>query len=409
MLKKTNKKKTDEEKAAQLKKQQLAAAATAKKKNELLQRYLKRLEKMAYSFETELSMMKREYEAEKAYMVNRHRQRIDELKNTYVAFDRYFLQKEQIARNEYGSIRDEMKNRAIEDKHALRIKLEKKVESIWAEFNSVKANYIKATEERRAYYEVLRKRNDQALKDIEFQTSHLQAVTNKIVVVKTRVNKMQEEFKEKNRLLGEERDRLSNHLLGLKKKINGLRDRQRRKLTETVNVSNQVQKVLTEMVKEANTIIELGELCRQLECEEEKVLPFYTSSLTPEDERLLAEDKDTEENEELKSMLKVYEPLDLFWHRFNKVQLDKLALLKERQILEVENRHLKALVTKYLESLSVNDKVMSEPNTLLIINSKHNLIIDPAIKDGKRRPVGPIKVDGTLMAKDGVVSRLKIK
>lgn len=77
---------------------------------------------MGYSFDMELSMMKREYEAgifrkkqefwiEKAYMVNRHRQRIDELKDTYVAFDRYFLQKEQIARNEYGSIRDEMKNK----------------------------------------------------------------------------------------------------------------------------------------------------------------------------------------------------------------------------------------------------------------------------------------------------------
>lgn len=73
-------------------------------------------------------------------------------------------------------------------------------------------------------------------------------------------------------------------------------------------------------------------------------------------------------------MLKVYEPLELFWHRFNKVQLDKLALLKERQILEVENRYLKSLVNQYVEGLSVNDKVMSEPNSLLIINGKHNLM-----------------------------------
>ena len=44
-------------------------------------------------------------------MVKRHRQQIDELKDTYVAFDKYFLQKEQLARSEYGSIRDEMKNK----------------------------------------------------------------------------------------------------------------------------------------------------------------------------------------------------------------------------------------------------------------------------------------------------------
>lgn len=45
-------------------------------------------------------------------MVTRHRQQIDELKDTYVAFDKYFLQKEQTARCEYGSVRDEMKNKA---------------------------------------------------------------------------------------------------------------------------------------------------------------------------------------------------------------------------------------------------------------------------------------------------------
>lgn len=48
---------------------------------------------------------------EKAYMGKRHRQQINDLKDTYVAFDRYFLQKEQMAKSEYGSIQDEMKNK----------------------------------------------------------------------------------------------------------------------------------------------------------------------------------------------------------------------------------------------------------------------------------------------------------
>ena len=44
-------------------------------------------------------------------MGKRHRQQINDLKDTYVAFDRYFLQKEQMAKSEYGSIQDEMKNK----------------------------------------------------------------------------------------------------------------------------------------------------------------------------------------------------------------------------------------------------------------------------------------------------------
>lgn len=306
-------------------------------------------------------------------MVTRHRQQIDELKDTYVAFDKYFSQKEQTARSEYGSIRDEMKNKAIENKHALRMTLETKMNALWTEFTTLKTNYLKATEERRAYYEVLKKRNDQSLKDIENQMSHLKTVNFKIVVVKNHLGKIQEEFREKNRLLGDERERLSTHFLNLKRQINELRDRQLLKLTNMVNVSNSVHNAISEMVKQANTIIGLGEKCRYLESEEEKVLPFYVSCLTQEDEKQLADARDDEEDAEIKALLKLYEPLDIFWRRFSKVQLEKLALLKERQILEVENRHLKSLIAQYLENLSVNEKIMSKPNSLLIINGKHNL------------------------------------
>lgn len=73
-------------------------------------------------------------------------------------------------------------------------------------------------------------------------------------------------------------------------------------------------------------------------------------------------------------MQKAYEPLDMFWRRFSKVQLDKLALLKERQLLEKENLYLKSTVAQYLENLSVNEKVMSQPNSLFIVNGKHGLV-----------------------------------
>ncbi len=72
-------------------------------------------------------------------------------------------------------------------------------------------------------------------------------------------------------------------------------------------------------------------------------------------------------------MLKRFKPLDIFYRRFNKVQLDRLALLKERQLLEDENKKLKSLVSQYLDGLSVNERIMSKPNSLLIINGDHNL------------------------------------
>nr|CUU98761.1 hypothetical transcript [Hymenolepis microstoma] len=174
-----------------------------------------------------------------------------------------------------------------------------------------------------------------------------------------------------------------------------------------VKISDDIQKSLADMVKEVNIIIGLGEMCRQLEHEEEKVLPFVLSCSPFEDEKLLIDDKEALENKELESMVKAYEPLDMFWRRFSKVQLDKLALLKERQILEKENRRLKSIVIRYLENLSVNEKVMSQPNSLLIISDKPNLIVDPAMRNRCKRPVATVRFDGTLIDKEGTVSHLK--
>ncbi|VDN97956.1 unnamed protein product [Rodentolepis nana] len=384
-----------------------------------------RLEKMKHLFGAELSIMKREYEAEKTYMVTRHAQKIDELKDVYVAFDRYFLQKEQTARSEYANIRDGMKNKLIEDKHSLRIKLEKKVESILAEFNNLRTNYLKATEERRVYYDDLQKRNDQAMKDIAIQVSLIHTLSDAIAAERARINSLNDEFGEKNRSLREEKENLSCQLIGMKKMVNRLKDHQRHKLIKMVKISDDVQKSLAKLVKEVNIIIGLGEMCRQLEDEEETILPFVHPCSLYEEEKLLLDDKKLESVSILiknkcliillhlhvllipYQKLKPYEQLDIFWRRFSKVQLDKLALLKERQILEEENRRLKAIVARYLENLSVNEKVMSHPNSLLIICDKLDIIVDPAMRKRCERPVATVKFNGALMDKDDTVLRQK--
>ena len=46
-----------------------------------------------------------------------------------------------------------------------------------------------------------------------------------------------------------------------------------------------------------------------------------------------------------------YSALENFWRRYNKVLLDKLALDREKQILEEENSKLKALLKQYLDGM----------------------------------------------------------
>lgn len=69
-----------------------------------------------------------------------------------------------------------------------------------------------------------------------------------------------------------------------------------------------------------------------------------------------------------------WDALDLFWKRVNKVQLDTLAIQREKARVESENRELQAILQQYLNGVSVNDAVMSGANPLLVVNGRLRLL-----------------------------------
>lgn len=169
--------------------------------------------------------------------------------------------------------------------------------------------------------------------------------------------------------------------------------------------------------------MKFGEICRKFETEEEKVLPFYASSLTQEEQNDvnaavleapnealvtvsntsyswfcdLTHNNNTcifisqkiflseyfsimtrqHNSKKLKKLvwqvMHEYSTLENFWKRFNKVSLDKLALEKEKQGMMVENQQLRTLLKQYLDGISVNDEILSQVNPLFIVNNKTNV------------------------------------
>lgn len=116
-------------------------------------------------------------------------------------------------------------------------------------------------------------------------------------------------------------------------------------------------------------VLKLAEMCRKLETEEEKVLPFYASSLWPEEDQKVASAAAEPPSEPLATVyhslstslpndlplfqvMQEYSSLQNFWQRYNKVLLDKLSLDREKQILEDENSKLKLLLKQYLDGKS---------------------------------------------------------
>ncbi|NWS73976.1 DRC2 protein, partial [Crotophaga sulcirostris] len=111
-------------------------------------------------------------------------------------------------------------------------------------------------------------------------------------------------------------------------------------------------------------ILQLAEVCRRLESEEEKVLPFYPSSLAEgerQDARQVLEEMPTEP---LALAVKDYVGLERFWQRFNKVRLEEQALERQQVTLSQRNRWLRELLRQYLAGFSISQEVLSEPKPL---------------------------------------------
>jgi hypothetical protein len=111
--------------------------------------------------------------------------------------------------------------------------------------------------------------------------------------------------------------------------------------------------------------LKTAELCRRLETEKEKVVPFYESTI---DENEIPEDLRTIFNEITNEEFKKFSYLKNYFKRYNKIMLDKLAIQKQKELYLKENQTLKSLLKQHIDGISVNDDVIRNENPLIVTN-----------------------------------------
>ncbi|CAL8098390.1 unnamed protein product [Calicophoron daubneyi] len=344
-----------------------------------------RLRKLKSDYEEELKKLTAEFGQEENFVIEQHQRQLDDLKDIFVALDSTYTEKENHAKQEHHGLKDELKNKILEDKHALRIALEARVNQLWSEFKTALHHYTKTTDEKIMFFENLKAKDEKSAAEIEMQMRKLQRIGEHITITKRKMAKVSREFEEKNRHLKEEREKLVAHFQNLKLQLSRLRELQHEKLVKVSLESGAATKRVQTLLEKAEKILKLAEHCRKYETEEEKVVPFYTSSLTTEEEKSVQEAFGMEGDDELAKIMRHCAPLEMFWRRFNKVQLDRLAILKERDMLDQENLQLKSLLKQYLDGISVNEEVIAEANSLLVVNGRSNvnkrdLLQDPRVQ-----------------------------
>ncbi|KAJ1558798.1 Dynein regulatory complex subunit 2 [Nowakowskiella sp. JEL0078] len=315
---------------------------------------MERLSMMKDLFEGDKATLDFEFECERSKLQIQHVREKTDILGIMARMEQDFQETEADAKHEYSSMKDDVKNKNLEEKHALRIQLEGTVEDLWRQFQTVSKalnQYNSSTEERKKQFEELKYKDQKNAREIEIQMKKLMKLSESISHLKAKLVTNFREYEDRNKAMREEKEAIQVHFQELKFKMNAFRDAEKRKLTKLTILSQGVIKQLEEKVEMAEKIVKLAEMNRKLETEEERILPFYESSLKDE--------KYIESTNEIKTTT-----------RFNKVNLDKLALEKQKKSLCEENEHLRSILKQYLDGISVNEEVLVQLNPLVVVNGK---------------------------------------
>jgi len=359
-----------------------------------------RTDTLQTELQDEQSMLMEEFDTERRFLIEQHTQEVSDLQDIMFAMEQNFNERENDAKSEFQSQRDEIKNKNLEEKHALRVQLELAVEDLWAQFQQALRNYQETTEERKKAFEELKAKDERSAKEIEMQMRKLQRLTDNIAGLKGKMSNNSKECEERNKQLREEREVMLAHFQELKGQMNKLRENERGRLTKLTLESNAAIKELTRQCEKGERILKLAEMCRKLETEEEKVLPFYASSLTQEEQEDVAAAVTEPPSEALATVMYEYAGLENFWKRLNKVLLDKVALDREKSTLLSENQQLRLLLKQYLDGISVNDEILSQTNPLFVVNHRTNVKMNVPMMDPRIKRPGQTVVEAAHVVKN---------
>lgn len=341
--------------------------------DQLLTLQRRRLSLLEENYNMELDVLTKEFETERKTIIDQHEKEIHYLQDVFMAMEQNYVDSEYESKLEFQSMWDDLKNKNLEEKHFLRLQLENIVEDLWRRFQDALKSYTDATEDRKIAFETLKVKDEKSSKEIEMQMKKIQKLQEAIGILKGKITAHSRESEWQNHCIRNDKELVHVQLRKLKAQRTQARGVSQENLVKLTLESNATLKDLKKVVEKGEKILKLAEICRKFETEEEKVLPFYSSVLTPMEQEEVERQNPEDLTEELAKVMADYSGMENFWKRYNKVKLEVLSLQHRRvQLLEI-SRKLREMLKQYLDGISVSDEVLSQLNPLFIVNHRSNL------------------------------------
>ena len=337
-----------------------------------------RLRGLHEEFERDTRILKDEYDREKSDIERSHDMETQELNEMIATVIEEEELKQKAIRDAHLAEKEQTKNKNVEEQEAMKHELLKKIYVLDNSFESHFRSYSQETNQRTQEYEQKIVQDGITSEKIIHLSNEIQRSKDLTQFWALKTQQQQRECEERDSQLLKEKTQILKHVHDLKRKMASQRAEKEAQLGNLCTNSLKCMETLREYQTLGEKILKTSELCRKLETEKEKVLPFYQS------------DPDTQEEADLKveaiqglnkDAYNEFGMLDNFYKRFNKVHLDKLAINKQKATLEKENLFFKNLLKQYLDGVSVNDDVINNNNPLLVVNNRVNLNRPPVVME----------------------------
>merc|ERR1719409_258803 len=200
-----------------------------------------------------------------------HSQEVAELHAIMAAVEQEEKDREAEGKQEHEQMREEIRNKNLEDINVLRITLEGTIEELERHFEQAHMTYLQNTDQQTQEFKNLTRKDQEKSKEIDQKIrkiERLQAARNHWI---TKINQNAKECEERNHALAEEKNQIASHFQELKARMNKFRREQSRRLAALTKNARQCKMRLQSKKELAERILKLAELARKLETEQEKV------------------------------------------------------------------------------------------------------------------------------------------
>ncbi|CAG9461858.1 unnamed protein product [Pedinophyceae sp. YPF-701] len=240
-------------------------------------------------FDSACTALEAEFDAERAEIQNGHARHRKDLEDILHAMQQEFDAAAGEARQDFESKREEIKNRNSEEYNVLKISLDSTIEELKRHLEQAHQAYLTSTEARTNAFRQLTRNDAQSAQVIERRMNRLLRLQEALAHWRTKISTNSAEWEERNAALRDEKDGMQKHYTGLKLQMDRFRRQQQHRLRELSKNSSASIDGLNERIRLAERILKLGELCRRLETDQEKVTPFWSSAAALADEVLAEE------------------------------------------------------------------------------------------------------------------------